>query len=213
MKGKIVSKVPINPNDAQTDRIVETALEKFRKFGIRRVTMDEIARDLRVSKKTLYQHFPDKAALVRACVSRIQAAVLPAVAAAIDRDAPAVERIAGTWRALAALPRHMSGELIADVQADYPELWREIDVRRHEVLGRFEALIAEGVRAGDIRPEVHPKVAMRIIFAIIDGVMIPDVLSLGEFTPAEAVNTIIAMLGKGMFTAPPERLPGAEVPR
>ena len=54
---------------------------------------------------------------------------------------------------------------------------------------------------------------MRIIFAIIDGVMIPDVLSLGEFTPAEAVNTIIAMLGKGMFTAPPERLPGAEVPR
>jgi AcrR family transcriptional regulator len=200
-------------NDAQRDRILETAHEKFRKFGIRRVTMDEIARDLRVSKKTLYRHFPDKASLVRASVARIQDTVLPAVAAAIDRDAPAGERIAGTWRALASLPRHMSAELIADVQADYPELWREIDARRHEVLGRLEALIAEGVRAGDIRPEIHPKVAKRIIFAIIDGVMIPDVLALGEFTPAEAINTIIAVVAKGMLTAPPDRLPAAEVPR
>jgi AcrR family transcriptional regulator len=200
-------------NDAQKNRILETGLEKFRRFGIRRVTMDEIARELRISKKTLYQHFPDKAALVCACVARIQGTVLPAVAAAIGGSGPAIERIIGTWRALATLPRHMSGELIADVQADYPELWREIDLRRHEVLGRFEALIAEGVRAGDIRPEVHPKVAMRIIFAIIDNVMIPDVLALGEFTPAEAVNTIIAMFAQGMCTAPPDRFLAAEVPR
>jgi hypothetical protein len=112
---------------------------------------------------------------------------------------------------LATLPRYLTAELISDIQSDYPEIWHEVDVRRHKVLGKFEELIAEGVRSGDIRPEIHPKVAMRIIFATIDHVMIPDVLALGEFTPAEAINTIIAMFARGMCTAPPERLLAAEV--
>lgn len=198
-------------NDPQKDRILETALVKFRRFGIRRVTMDEIARELRISKKTLYRHYPDKGALVRACIDRVQEAVIPAVAAAIDGEGPAIDRIVGTWRALARISRYMSGELIADVQADYPQLWREIDARRHEVIGRFENLIAEGVRAGDLRPEIHPKVAMRIIFAVIEQVMIPDVLGLGEFTPAEAVSTIITLFSRGMCAAPPDGLLPAEV--
>jgi len=198
-------------NDAQRDRILESAHEKFRKFGIRRVTMDEIARDLRVSKKTLYRHFPDKEALVRACTEKIQCAVLPVVRTAIESDGPAIDRITSVWRALAQVSRFTSGELIADLQADYPHLWKEIDTRRHEVLGRFEKLLEDGVRSGAIRSEIHPKVAMRIIFAVIDHVMVPDVFALGEFTPAEAVGTIITMFSKGMWTAPPGDRPAAEV--
>jgi AcrR family transcriptional regulator len=191
-------------NDAQRDRVLDTGLEKFRKFGIRRVTMDEIARDLRISKKTLYRHFPDKESLVRACIERITGAVMPAVAEALGRDGPPMERIVVAWRGFATLPRLLSAELIADVQADYPHIWKEIDARRHEVIGRFEKLIADGVRSGDIRPEVHPKVVMRLILAVVEQVMVPDVLARGEFTPAEAVGTIITVFSRGMCaTAPP----------
>ena len=200
------------PNDAQRERILEAALEKFRKFGIRRVTMDEIARDLRVSKKTLYQYFPDKEALVRACTVKIQDSLIPMIAEAIDRDGPPINRILDAWKVLARIPHFLSAEFIADIKADYPHIWNEVDVRRHEVISRFEKLIEDGVRTGDIRREIHPRVAMRIIFAVIDQVMVPDVLALAEFTPAEAINTLVTMFSKGMCATTPEP-PAAEVVR
>jgi AcrR family transcriptional regulator len=49
--------------DAQ-DKILKTALELFFKFGIRHVTMDEIARELGMSKKTIYQYYKEKDDLV-----------------------------------------------------------------------------------------------------------------------------------------------------
>lgn len=50
------------------NRILEKADELFMQYGIRSVSMDDIANGLGMSKKTLYQHFADKDALVEAVV-------------------------------------------------------------------------------------------------------------------------------------------------
>ncbi len=46
------------------ERILQIAHEQFRLYGIRAVTLDEIANKLGISKKTIYQFFADKDALV-----------------------------------------------------------------------------------------------------------------------------------------------------
>lgn len=46
------------------NRILQKADELFRRYGIRAVTLDEIANNLGISKKTIYQYFEDKDALV-----------------------------------------------------------------------------------------------------------------------------------------------------
>jgi AcrR family transcriptional regulator len=45
-------------------RILEKGTELFFRFGVKTVTMDSIASDLGISKKTIYQHFPDKDSMV-----------------------------------------------------------------------------------------------------------------------------------------------------
>ena len=50
------------------DRILLKAEELFMQFGIRSVSMDDIANNLGMSKKTLYQYFADKDELVEAVV-------------------------------------------------------------------------------------------------------------------------------------------------
>src|SRR5213592_3342567 len=47
------------------ERIQQKASELFRRYGIRSVTMDEIAAQLGISKKTIYQFYSDKEALVQ----------------------------------------------------------------------------------------------------------------------------------------------------
>jgi AcrR family transcriptional regulator len=46
------------------DKILNGAEELFMRYGVRSISMDDIARHLSVSKKTLYQHFADKDDLV-----------------------------------------------------------------------------------------------------------------------------------------------------
>jgi AcrR family transcriptional regulator len=52
------------------DRILEKATELFMRYGIRSITMDEIAAQLGISKKTIYQFFTDKDAMVEAVVNK-----------------------------------------------------------------------------------------------------------------------------------------------
>ncbi len=187
----------------QREAIVELAHERFRRHGIRKVTLGELARELRISKKTLYAHFADKEALVRACIEKVAGTVLPVMSAALDGPGTPVERMVGVWRAAATFPRLISPELAADLQADYPAVWREVAVRRQAVLARLEQLIDQGRRAGEIHAQVHPKAATAMLMAIVNQVLVPEVIARGEFSPAEAVQTLMTLMVRGLFVEPP----------
>jgi AcrR family transcriptional regulator len=180
--------------------ILDTAFALFRQFGIRRVTMDDIARELRISKKTIYRHFPDKEAMVNACADRLASEVMPAVQAALVAEGRVTDRLSRALQALGTVPRMISSQFLADVRSDYPQVWQRIDDRRRGVIAHFEQLINDGIDAGDIRPEVHPKVALRVIFAVAERVLVPEVLAAGEFTPSQAFATISTMFTRGVLT-------------
>src|SRR5215216_714245 len=46
--------------DKKRDAIIEAALKRFAHFGVAKTTMNEIAKDLKISKASLYYYFPDK---------------------------------------------------------------------------------------------------------------------------------------------------------
>jgi AcrR family transcriptional regulator len=194
----------------QRQRILDAAQDKLNRHGSRRVTMDELARELRISKKTLYVHFPDKESLVRACVERLAAEVVPEVNKALEARIPVHEKLARIWQTVSALRRSISTEMLSDLQSEYPQLWNEIAQSRHAVLVGFEKLFIDGVKSGEIRPEIHPKVALRILMAIIENVMVPNVLAAGEFSHAQAAETIGTLLEKGLLLQPTERRPPAK---
>jgi AcrR family transcriptional regulator len=55
---------------AKLDRMLATASQLFNHRGVDTTSVDEIAAELRVTKRTIYNHFPDKQALVHACLLR-----------------------------------------------------------------------------------------------------------------------------------------------
>jgi len=193
-------------NPSQRDMILEAGFARFRQHGIRRVTMDDIARELRISKKTIYRHFPDKKALVQACADSIVGRILPGVQVAMAGPGSVRERMSGVLAVMAELPRLITPAFIADVRSDYPEVWAEIDRRRQLVVAFYEKLFEEGRATGEVRPEIHPKVAQRVIFAVLNNVLIPEVMVMGEFSLAEAFATFATMLTRGVLSdAPPAR--------
>jgi len=188
----------------QKQMILDAAHEKFRRHGMRRITMSEIASDLRISKKTLYQHFPSKEDLVRECTLKIAKTLIPPIEAVLDSDRPVLDKVLASWKVFSELPRLISSEMIADLKAEYPHLWKEIEERRSRVIRKFEKVFEDGIRMGQVRPGIHPNVAIRMLLASVDQIMNPYVLSEGDFSPAEAVSTIATILWNGIFKNMPQ---------
>jgi AcrR family transcriptional regulator len=81
------------PKSPMKERILETADRLFYLQGIRAIGVDTIAAEIGISKRTLYNHFPSKDALIRAYLER---RFVPPRAS----DKPPVEQILGTFDAL-----------------------------------------------------------------------------------------------------------------
>ena len=84
---------PLPAKPAMKDRILETADRLFYLQGIRAVGVDTIAAEIGISKRTLYNHFPSKDALISAYLARRFVAPRPS-------DKPPAEQILGTFDSL-----------------------------------------------------------------------------------------------------------------
>lgn len=187
---------------AQKRLILDTAYERFRRYGLRRVTMDELARQMRISKKTLYAHFPSKEAIVQACVDRIAEGIFKKVQMALGQNHPSsmFERLAFFQDAMLEVGRMLSTELLSDLESEFPHIWEAIDERRRMAAGLIESFYEEGVARGEINPHINPKVARAMHLAFMQCLLHPDALAKGDFTPAEVMETILTIFRHGILT-------------
>lgn len=115
-------------------KIVNTAIEMFNARGCKGVTMDDIAQSLHMSKRTLYEIFENKEALLEACLQLVQAQLK----ATHYETAKRVEEpmlLALYITKSMALSNHRYNRLISETKRYYPE-----------VHSRFFALHTEEVR-------------------------------------------------------------------
>src|SRR6188508_129397 len=104
-------------------KIIRGAENLFTKYGVRSISMDDIARHLTVSKKTLYQHFADKEDLVTTASelhigeSKKQYEVLTTTAA------NAIDELAKISVCLRKDMTEMNPALLFDLQKYHPKAW------------------------------------------------------------------------------------------
>src|SRR5204863_2773936 len=93
-----------------SDQIVDAAEDVLRRFGPAKATVVDVARALGVSHGSVYRHFPSKAALRDAVVERWLVRLVSPLAAVVDDDAPAAERLRRWLETLIAAKRRKAAE-------------------------------------------------------------------------------------------------------
>lgn len=192
METDLVSQVS---NERRAEVIVDAATRLFLTPGSGRVSMDDLARELGMSKKTIYRHFPDKHRLMTAVLDRRFAAVeRTLVAAAEDTEGrPFGERVqrfliaAGselgrigaaqlaTGRGDAVLRRHVEQRIDAVVYQRLDELLR--DGHRRGLLSAPPELLGEIIRGAVERllnsrlPHELDRTAADLLRATVDTVL------------------------------------------
>lgn len=181
------------------DKIIEAARRRFFQFGLRKVTMDEIASDLAISKKTLYKHFDSKETLAHEVIKTFQGEMSELVECKKREIPDPIERFETC--ALEAMKKRskMNNIFLLDIKRDIPELWKEIEEFREKVIiSHMDDILQEGIEKGKIRRDINTKVATNIYLGTIQTIMQPDVLAKNEFTANEAFENISKIFLEGV---------------
>ena len=184
-------------------RILDAAYGRFRSSGVRKVTMDDIASDLRMSKKTLYRHFSGKEELVRTLVLDKYIARQEDIFAAFGRGGTTREIFAEIFPLLGCYVQDISPIFLADVQNEYPEVWNLHEMKRSEMVRRFSTILTAGVKSGEVRSCINPDVTAGIMQCVVSNYMLPDRFRDSEFSMSDAFLTWFSLLTGGMFQDPP----------
>ena len=148
---------------SQTDRIVEGCEELFLTAGIKGVTMDDIARHLGMSKKTIYQFFKDKDELVMALVKKKLLDDKCQMDEIIGKSANVIEEMINMMKYSEEILSRINLAVIHDMQKYHPEAWREFYKFKNEVLVQtLEHLLSKGIKQGYIRPDIDVKIMAKM---------------------------------------------------
>jgi len=162
-----------SPRDETTERIVEGALHQFEEFGLRRTTMDDVARRVGVSRVTIYRRFSGKEALVEAVILREARAFFreldDAVADCADTDELLAE---GFAFALARMRSHalINRLLTTEPESLLPHLTREagpiVDAARSFLAERLRRELGDAaIEHADL--EVGAELLVRLVLSFL----------------------------------------------
>ena len=187
--------------DAARRRIVSGARRHFFANGFRHVTMDDLAGELGMSKKTLYAHFPGKNDLLKSVLMNKfddADADLARITAGSSGDVRAALRqlLARAQRQMDEIQPHF----IRDLRRAAPEMFQLVEARRRDIIRRhFGKLFAEGRKAGLIRNDIPAGFMIEILLGAVQAVINPPKMAELGLTPNTAFPAILKVVLNGVI--------------
>src|SRR5689334_3927624 len=180
---------PICENMDQQERIVQKAHEMFMRYGTRSISMDEIASQLGISKKTIYQFFTDKDALVDAVIDiELNESASNRYQLREKSENPVHEIFIATDMLLEML-KMMNPTLMFELQKYHPSASKKITDHKNKFMFRLvKENLDKGIEEGYYRPEINTDILSRFRIASVFLTFNPELLPTGKHSLADIVK-------------------------
>jgi AcrR family transcriptional regulator len=186
--------------DAQ-DKILKTSLELFFKFGIKRVTMDDIAKELGMSKKTIYQYYKEKDDLIyQLCVVEMQKH--EATFRNIEKQSnDPIHEIVLISNTMSEMMQHINPVFFLDLQKFHPTAFHEFKKLKDDfALKDLQRNIKSGKELGVYRNDVDEEFAAKYRLAQIDMLMFGSYFSYEKISFSQSHQLLLDMFVYGICT-------------
>lgn len=182
-------------------RIMAKAQDRFRQYGFAKVTLDELASDLGMSKKTIYKHFESKEELLKEVIRSITRAMSERIERIVSSDLPFDIKAKKLLTDIGTTLGMFSRQLQIDLQRYVPELWTEIEeFRRRQILDKLSRMFEQGIREKAFRHDLNPEIFLLVFMSAAQGIINPAVLASHSFSASEAFASILGILFEGALS-------------
>ena len=184
----------------EEEKIISYTTTEFLTNGFYKTSMDQLAKGMKISKKTIYKFFPSKSTLLNKVVYRFQSKIKAQLDEILESDKCVVEKLREVISFFAHFYLKVNQKLLSDFFHYEPELWNKVDTFRTTVIESvWEKLIIEGKEKGIII-NASNKIIIGIILSAIKGVINPKFLTENNIPLKEAFEETFTIITNGILT-------------
>lgn len=153
------------------EKILSTCAEMFLTLGFKSVTMDDITQKLGISKKTLYTHFPNKEALVNACVFYFFDYVTGEIRKITEKTSTPIEELYEIKLFMMQLIKNEKISPQFQLKKFYPEIFKALQEKQMAfMVERMSNSLEKGVALGLFRSSLNIPFVARLYFNGMMGI-------------------------------------------
>lgn len=179
------------------ERILEAVIVVFNEKGIK-FTMDDVAKQLEISKKTIYTVFQNKEALLYEMVDYAFDSIKESERAIMeDSSLSLIEKIRRILVVLPAGYREVDFSQLYLLKEKYPKIYKKLEYRLETGWESTIALLEQGIKEGVIRPIRIPIFKM-MFEATLEQFFQRDILVMNHISYTEALDEVLGILVDGI---------------
>ena len=183
------------------ERIIAKAREQFFRYGVKSVTMDDIARELGISKKTIYQHFEDKDAIVHQLMMAEMANDKCEWDELDGSSNNVIEKIVKSMDIIRQAFAEINPSAFFDIKKYHPKTWQLFqDHKQNFVMDSIRKELLQGIKEGFFRHDIKVEILVRMRMEQIEIGFDPQLFPPNKFSLIEVELTMLDHFIRGILT-------------
>lgn len=181
-------------------RILDHAETRLLEQGFRGMRVDELARDVGISKRTLYEQFRTKEEMAQEALMRLNHKLHEGVEAILAADQDEAEKLRAIVSRICRSYARARPPFYRDLETT-PSLTELVETCQSRCFETVETLVRAGVANGSFRAHLDARLVRRTILAAITTISRPEVLSEDRKSIDEALDGVVDLILHGMYRA------------
>jgi DNA-binding XRE family transcriptional regulator len=175
--------------------------ELYTKYGIKSITMDDVARELGISKKTIYQYVTDKDDLVGKFVANEIAVRQEEICKCFKTGFNAIEELFEISLFMNKLIRDQNPATDHDLKKYYLHHYQKIiTVKREGTFNYILQNLKKGKEEGLYRPEIDTVIIAKLYISRVESIHLNDLFTIEEFTSTRLFTELLTYHIRGIAT-------------
>lgn len=167
------------------EKILTRSQELFMRYGFKSITMDEVANHCNISKKTIYQFFSDKDAIIHEVVKRHMSTDVCRVKQLQEEATSALDEIMRVSEYMKETIGNIHPSVLFDLKKYHPAAWEAFNQHKHSMM--IETVsnnMARGVKEGVYRSNIDINILSRLRCLEVEALFHSDLFPTHSFNPA-----------------------------
>jgi len=188
--------------DDKKNEIVKKVSALYNKYGIKSITMDDVAHELGISKKTLYEHFSDKTCLVKTVIDYISHEREELFCQQNQEATNALEELLRIYRFYLKMTQDFNPSFEFDLKKYYPEIFSSLKrLKREKIMESTVQNLKKGKKEGLYRPEIKEDILSRLNLLRIESLSETDLFTQDEIFSKNVVEEMFFYHLYGILSA------------
>ncbi len=189
----------MNDNLTAKNLILEQGFNKFSKEGVRFFTVESLAANLGMSKKTIYKYFPTKEILLEKIVGYFTHSIKRKFQSVVESDENPIDKFNNVMDFLMNKIGYLKMENAMEIKVRYPQIWKNIERFRLDLVKYISIIFKEAQTEGYAKSDLDMEIIAIIYMNIINSIFQPEFFIKNNLAPVDTIRTFVKMVTEGIF--------------